>query len=194
MISRSSDQYEPRRCERGDGAEEKSGPERNALVRVLVLSLARESLGAVIMGWTGTDLPRCSLVQWVEQIACVNNKFASVRVRDQHWTTTPHVAPQTGMGLSSKSSGLPCRLRTFRTLILRLVWSIGSLQHTTTPTICCHLHTMEEAAYLSSPPVLNLLWFCVGFTLADPSHSLLLRLDARLTFLGGAGQALAVNA
>ena len=35
--------------------------------------------------------------------------------------------------------------------------------------------------------VVNLFWFCVGFTLAGQSQPLLLRrLDTRLTFLGGA--------
>ena len=41
----------------------------------------------------------------------------------------------------------------------------------------------------------NLFWFCVGFTLADQSQPLLLRRpDTRLQFLGGAHQALAVDA
>ena len=43
--------------------------------------------------------------------------------------------------------------------------------------------------------VVNLFWFCVEFWCADQSQPLLLRrLDGRLQYLGGARQALAVDA
>ena len=135
---RSPDQYESRRCERGDGAKEKSGPERNALVSVLVLGHTTESLGAVPMGCAVPDPPHCSLVQWVKWIGVL----VCETITGQHCFL---LYLGSGMGLSSKSSGFPHHLRTFRTLILRLVWSIGSLQHITTSTICCDLQTEVEA-------------------------------------------------